>query len=121
MNPKHTLSQPRPPTNAGWSSPVARQAHNLKVRGSNPLPATKQHEPKQGVRRNPDAAFVSQRAWPARSRFRLAAYGYAEGAIQSVGIGFWVVFSRVRYGFVQRNTSMTCLRIRRLRQPFFGY
>ena len=27
--------------NAGWSSQVARQAHNLKVRGSNPLPATK--------------------------------------------------------------------------------
>ena len=25
---------------AGWSSQVARQAHNLKVRGSNPLPAT---------------------------------------------------------------------------------
>src|SRR5262245_2684706 len=32
------LSQFRLP--AGWSSPVARQAHNLKVRGSNPLPAT---------------------------------------------------------------------------------
>ena len=28
-------------TNAGWSSPVARQAHNLKVIGSNPIPATK--------------------------------------------------------------------------------
>ena len=27
-------------TNAGWSSPVARQAHNLKVVGSNPTPAT---------------------------------------------------------------------------------
>ena len=27
-------------TIAGWSSLVARQAHNLKVRGSNPLPAT---------------------------------------------------------------------------------
>src|SRR5580692_7147080 len=27
-------------TNAGWSSPVARQAHNLKVTGSNPVPAT---------------------------------------------------------------------------------
>src|ERR1700722_8443170 len=27
---------------AGWSSPVARQAHNLKVVGSNPTPATKQ-------------------------------------------------------------------------------
>ena len=35
--------------NAGWSSPVARQAHNLKVRGSNPLPATiKQPGPKAG-------------------------------------------------------------------------
>ena len=27
-------------TRAGWSSPVARQAHNLKVVGSNPTPAT---------------------------------------------------------------------------------
>ena len=31
----------RPTANAGWSSPVARQAHNLKVIGSNPIPATK--------------------------------------------------------------------------------
>jgi hypothetical protein len=29
---------------AGWSSPVARQAHNLKVTGSNPVPATKPHK-----------------------------------------------------------------------------
>ena len=28
-------------SDAGWSSPVARQAHNLKVTGSNPVPATK--------------------------------------------------------------------------------
>ncbi len=28
------------PLNAGWSSPVARQAHNLKAAGSNPAPAT---------------------------------------------------------------------------------
>ncbi len=27
-------------SSAGWSSPVARQAHNLKVAGSNPAPAT---------------------------------------------------------------------------------
>ena len=27
---------------AGWSSPVARQAHNLKVVGSNPTPATRE-------------------------------------------------------------------------------
>lgn len=25
---------------AGWSSPVAREAHNLEVAGSNPAPAT---------------------------------------------------------------------------------
>ena len=28
-------------TGAGWSSPVARQAHNLKAAGSNPVPATR--------------------------------------------------------------------------------
>ncbi len=44
-NSPKTLSQAPPvgpgkPTNAGWSSPVARQAHNLKVIGSNPIPAT---------------------------------------------------------------------------------
>jgi hypothetical protein len=31
---------------AGWSSPVARQAHNLKVVGSNPTPATKSYSTK---------------------------------------------------------------------------
>jgi hypothetical protein len=35
--PGHTCSL----GDAGWSSPVARQAHNLKVAGSNPAPATK--------------------------------------------------------------------------------
>ncbi len=34
---------------AGWSSPVARQAHNLKVAGSNPAPATIE---KQGFEKN---------------------------------------------------------------------
>ena len=38
---------------AGWSSPVARQAHNLKVTGSNPVPAT------NGPTSNRGAAFVS--------------------------------------------------------------
>ena len=32
---------PRQISAAGWSSPVARQAHNLKVTGSNPVPAPK--------------------------------------------------------------------------------
>jgi len=35
---------------AGWSSPVARQAHNLKAAGSNPAPATK--IPKKSIRMN---------------------------------------------------------------------
>ncbi len=30
-----------PRYDAGWSSPVARRAHNPKVAGSNPAPATK--------------------------------------------------------------------------------
>ena len=42
---------------AGWSSPVARQAHNLKVVGSNPAPATKEN---QGFERNLRAyCFIS--------------------------------------------------------------
>ena len=32
-------------SDAGWSSPVARQAHNLKVVGSNPTPATIKNVP----------------------------------------------------------------------------
>ena len=43
-SPPHRRSaSPDQPHNlgAGWSSPVARQAHNLKVTGSNPVPATK--------------------------------------------------------------------------------
>jgi hypothetical protein len=37
----HYLTKQYAPKDAGWSSPVARQAHNLKVAGSNPAPATK--------------------------------------------------------------------------------
>lgn len=42
MGDKHTPGLTLSPHgDAGWSSPVARQAHNLKVAGSNPAPATK--------------------------------------------------------------------------------
>src|SRR3546814_17598105 len=37
---KPPLPDPATMFDAGWSSPVARQAHNLKVAGSNPAPAT---------------------------------------------------------------------------------
>ena len=40
-HPQHNKSPPSETLGAGWSSPVARQAHNLKVTGSNPVPATK--------------------------------------------------------------------------------
>ena len=36
----HAGYNPAKHPDAGWSSPVARQAHNLKVTGSNPVPAT---------------------------------------------------------------------------------
>ena len=41
--PHSPLANPHSPnhSDAGWSSPVARQAHNLKAAGSNPAPATK--------------------------------------------------------------------------------
>jgi hypothetical protein len=47
------------PTTAGWSSPVARQAHNLKVVGSNPTPATPPPSPQQVERQTPEAQPVS--------------------------------------------------------------
>ncbi len=48
------------PTPAGWSSPVARQAHNLKVVGSNPTPAT--NFPPPGSHWGPETTIVSGRA-----------------------------------------------------------
>ena len=38
---QNPASQSQQHPDAGWSSPVARQAHNLKVTGSNPVPAPK--------------------------------------------------------------------------------
>ena len=55
---------------AGWSSPVAHQAHNLKVAGSNPAPATIESErpdlPGSSVR-----IFLSAMLRFARERFSL--------------------------------------------------
>ena len=66
---------------AGWSSPVARQAHNLKVAGSNPAPATKHSK----TRTEPAAARTahtrphgSRRAGLDASRPRRATQGPCE-------------------------------------------
>jgi hypothetical protein len=45
---------------AGWSSPVARQAHNLKVTGSNPVPATKNNPSRSTTWK--DFSFVAVRS-----------------------------------------------------------
>ena len=37
---RHQKTKVAEPSDAGWSSPVARRAHNPKVIGSNPIPAT---------------------------------------------------------------------------------
>ena len=50
---------------AGWSSPVARQAHNLKVVSSNLAPATKNRRNSNGLRRFP---FWGSRCIAARIR-----------------------------------------------------
>ena len=39
ISPRPRDHTPKARRDAGWSSPVARQAHNLKVAGSNPAPA----------------------------------------------------------------------------------
>ncbi len=41
MRSRNAAHKSRAHIGAGWSSPVARQAHNLKVTGSNPVPASK--------------------------------------------------------------------------------
>jgi hypothetical protein len=60
---------------AGWSSPVARQAHNLKVAGSNPAPATKlkklNYSPKTQTANGNEVRYArSQRAKSAARRRR---------------------------------------------------
>jgi hypothetical protein len=47
-----------PKSVAGWSSPVARQAHNLKVTGSNPVPATNDPCKASAAPRAEDSAFA---------------------------------------------------------------
>ena len=70
------LMNTAPHTPAGWSSPVARQAHNLKVTGSNPVPATKisQRTPraqrKRQARGVPAYGEGRRREQSARSHYR---------------------------------------------------
>src|SRR3974377_2431969 len=58
---------------AGWSSPVARQAHNLKVVGSNPTPATNLSPTDQQLRRRRIAILWR---WRCVSKYRLISARY---------------------------------------------
>ena len=58
---------------AGWSSSVARRAHNPEVIGSNPVPATKKHQVKPGYgeirdraspRSGPGPTGLTEQSWP---------------------------------------------------------
>jgi hypothetical protein len=63
--------------NAGWSSPVARQAHNLKAAGSNPAPATKSKPKYQKPARSNPAGFCAFGTRHSRSSNRQASLSSA--------------------------------------------
>ena len=65
---------------AGWSSPVARQAHNLKAAGSNPAPATNKTLPKP-----PHAVAFVYVAASAKSRIDASAPHNASFQTKSTG------------------------------------
>ncbi len=65
-NPSGTTPDTPNTPNAGWSSPVARQAHNLKVVGSNPTPATKLSSHYQRLSRRTAAVSACRNAWHSR-------------------------------------------------------
>jgi hypothetical protein len=68
-----------PKTPAGWSSPVARQAHNLKVAGSNPAPATTPSPTKPLSRHRPSRPQGEPRKPSPNTDARAAPSGTARG------------------------------------------
>src|SRR5207237_809382 len=76
---------------AGWSSPVARWAHNPKVAGSNPAPATKRSRGYGSVR---DPFFVQRARKPARRRRNF------RGGVPQIGWAHDVVAVEDRARFV---------------------
>ncbi len=62
-----------PITIAGWSSQVARRAHNPKVEGSNPSPATKKssRSPAFGFTEGDSVAVIQPLGWVVASRICL--------------------------------------------------
>ncbi len=91
---------------AGWSSPVARQAHNLKVVGSNPTPATPlQHRfaAKRSPSQSAPSSFAEALAHsldssnPCRSCFDGA---FPKGSDESRIPNWGWIWNRSRFGWV---------------------
>ena len=80
------LHEPRA-IDAGWSSPVARQAHNLKVVSSNLAPATKIQKLRQSPAGSPLAGFCVVSAKRVRQRLLLEDIAQTSGALFSGTIG----------------------------------
>src|SRR3954453_1712728 len=57
-------------TDAGWSSSVARWAHNPEVAGSNPAPATTKPQVKAMINDHGLAAFLGRASASPRARLR---------------------------------------------------
>src|SRR5580704_10678747 len=68
LHDRHTNGHSKRPFDAGWSSPVARQAHNLKVIGSNPIPATKLSPPDQVLGLALAGFFIPSQGFPSSAR-----------------------------------------------------
>ena len=80
---------------AGWSSPVARQAHNLKGAGSNPAPATKKFH----------KSIIYKRAYGFWSEGFFCFYGYSVVTFivtcrQAYSILFQILLSLIKIKWV---------------------
>ena len=71
----HSLDTTADHPGAGWSSPVARQAHNLKVTGSNPVPATKLYNTRPACRRHAGRSRFNDTQPAGRKTSGLFAFG----------------------------------------------
>jgi hypothetical protein len=73
---------------AGWSSPVARQAHNLKAAGSNPAPATNIFSNTQSAKpKQPAQAGVWRLAFGQYTAAGHRQYGCRAGSIRKEHLG----------------------------------
>jgi hypothetical protein len=80
---------------AGWSSPVARQAHNLKVTGSNPVPATKINPSRSMTWK--DFSFVAFRSGVAAEKKAKAKAGDGRGRFSNTAFSGYRFILQTHY------------------------